>query len=472
MQETMEKTESANPARLVMPDRATLRRFDRPGPRYTSYPTADRFIEAFDAAAYSRWLAMPPSGGVRALSLYVHLPFCSTVCYYCGCNKVVTRDASKIPEYLGFLERETDLVAALLGGRRSVEELHLGGGTPSLLSIEELQRLMVLLRGGFTLVPRAEMSIEVDPRTAPPEKIAALGTLGFNRLSVGVQDFDPRVQVAVNREQSFEVTRACVAAGRESGFGSINLDLIYGLPHQSAASFAATLERVLELDPDRVALYNYAHLPERFKPQRRIEAADLPAPQVKVGIMMDAVRRLGDAGYEFIGMDHFAKPSDDLARAQRQGRLHRNFQGYSTRPDTDIIGLGMSAISKVGACYAQNARTLEEYYEALRDGVLPTQRGIQLTADDLARRDVIMSLMCHFHLAKDAIGTAHLLKFDEYFAAELAELAPLEDAGIVECNEEWISVTPKGRLLVRAVAMVFDRYLREDLRRRPYSKIV
>jgi len=457
---------------VELPDRATLRRYDQPGPRYTSYPTADRFFEAFDAAAYGRWLAEPGAGGVRPLSLYVHVPFCNTICYYCGCNKIVTRDHAKATEYLGYLEKEIDLVAARLTGGRRVEQLHLGGGTPTYLSSEELQRVMVLLRARFAIEPRAEMSIEIDPRTAPPEKIRALAALGFNRLSIGVQDFDAEVQEAVNRIQSFEVTQASIEAARASGFTSVNLDLIYGLPLQTPARFAATLDRVLELNPDRIALYHYAHLPERFKPQRRIDAAALPSPQEKLTIMMEAIRRLCAAGYEYIGMDHFAKTNDDLARAQRQGRLHRNFQGYSTRPDYDLIGLGVSAISKVGPTYAQNVRTLDEYYECLRGGGLPTQRGIQLNADDLVRRAVIMALMCHFEVAKESIATAHLIDFDDYFARELAELVHFQEAGLIECNKDWISVTPKGKLLVRAMAMVFDRYLREDRARRPYSKIV
>jgi len=457
---------------VELPDRATLRRYDQPGPRYTSYPTADRFNEAFDAAAYGRWLAEPGAGGVRPLSLYVHVPFCNTICYYCGCNKIVTRDHAKATEYLGYLEKEIDLVAAGLAGGRRVEQLHLGGGTPTYLSSEELQRVMVLLHARFSIEPRAEMSIEIDPRTAPPEKIRALAALGFNRLSIGVQDFDAEVQEAVNRIQSFDVTRASIEAARASGFTSVNLDLIYGLPLQTHARFAATLDRVLELNPDRIALYHYAHLPERFKPQRRIDAAALPSPQEKLTIMMEAIRRLCAAGYEYIGMDHFAKTDDDLARAQRQGRLHRNFQGYSTRPDYDLIGLGVSAISKVGPTYAQNVRTLDEYYECLRGGALPTQRGLQLNADDLVRRAVIMALMCHFEVAKESIATAHLIDFDTYFSRELAELAQFQDAGLIECSKEWISVTPKGKLLVRAMAMVFDRYLREDRARRPYSKIV
>jgi len=457
---------------VELPDRATLRRFDQPGPRYTSYPTADRFIEAFDAEAYGRWLAEPSTGGARPLSLYVHIPFCNTVCYYCGCNKIVTKDHSKAVEYLGFLEKEIDLVAAKLSGARRVEQLHLGGGTPTYLSSEELQRVMVLLRARFAFAPRGEYSIEIDPRTAPAEKIHALASLGFNRLSIGVQDFDAQVQLAVNREQSLEVTRASIDEARAAGFESINLDLIYGLPKQTSASFSVTLDRVLELSPDRIALYHYAHLPERFKPQRRIDTEAVPSPQEKLTIMIDAIRRLCAAGYEYIGMDHFAKADDDLARAQRQGRLHRNFQGYSTRPDYDLIGLGVSAISKIGPTYAQNARALEEYYESLRGGILPTQRGIQLNADDLVRRAVIMALMCHFQVAKESIATGHLLDFDQYFASELTELEPFQEAGLVECSQDWISVTPKGKLLVRALAMVFDRHLRNDRRSRPYSKIV
>jgi oxygen-independent coproporphyrinogen-3 oxidase len=457
---------------VEIPDRATLRRYDKPGPRYTSYPTADRFIEAFDAEAYKRWLNVPAGGASRPLSLYVHIPFCNTVCYYCGCNKIVTRDHSKATEYLGYLEREIDLVADQLRGNRTVEQLHLGGGTPTYLSIEELQRLMVLLRARFTFAPRGEFSIEVDPRTAPPEKVEALGALGFNRLSVGVQDFDPQVQKAVNREQSLEITRACIETARASGFESVNLDLIYGLPLQTTASFDTTLDRVLELSPDRIALYHYAHLPERFKPQRRIDVAQLPSAHDKMTIMMDAIRRLGAAGYDYIGMDHFAKSDDDLARAQRQGLLHRNFQGYSTRPDYDLIALGVSAISKVGPTYAQNTRSLDDYYECLRGGTLPTQRGIQLNADDLVRRTVIMALMCHFEVCKESIESGHLIKFDEYFAHELQELKSFEEGGLVQCTDDWISVTPRGKLLVRALAAVFDRYLHTDLRTRPYSKIV
>jgi oxygen-independent coproporphyrinogen-3 oxidase len=457
---------------VTLPDPSLLRRFDVSGPRYTSYPTADRFIEAFDADAFAGWLrarAVMPS---RPLSIYVHIPFCNTICYYCACNKVITRDHTKAVEYLDYLERELMLVGEHLEPGQRFEQLHLGGGSPTYLTGAELARLVHMITTRFPLEQGGEYGVEVDPRTAPPEKVRALAALGFNRLSIGVQDFDPHVQRAVNRVQSFEMTRATIEAAREAGFRSINLDLIYGLPRQTRDSFARTLDQVLELAPERVALYHYAHLPERFKPQRRIHSADVPSSEEKLHIMMQAIRRLTECGYEYIGMDHFARVDDDLARAQRQGRLHRNFQGYSTRPECDLVGLGVSAISKVGPTYAQNARGLDEYYDALRTGRLPTGRGVLLTADDLLRRSVIMALMCHFTVSKEAIESAHLVRFDEYFGRELQELEPLEQAGLVQNSREWISVTPQGKLLVRAIAMTFDAYLRDDQRSRPYSKIV
>ncbi len=463
---------SGRPKRVDLPDRATISRFDQPGPRYTSYPTADRFVESFDADTYRHWLGVRTAGAQRPISVYIHIPFCDTVCYYCACNKIATKDRAKAAEYLEFLEREIDLVASEIKGRARIEQLHLGGGTPTYLSNEQLEQVRDMLRARFDLADRGEFSIEIDPRSAPGDKIRTLAGLGFNRMSVGVQDFDPVVQQAVNREQSFEITKESVDAARASGFKSVNLDLIYGLPHQSSARFSKTLDRILEVGPDRIALYHYAHLPTRFKPQRRIDAEALPSSQEKLTIMIDAIRRLGAAGYEYIGMDHFARADDDLARAQRHGCLHRNFQGYSTRPDCDLIGFGVSAIGKVGPTYVQNVRTLDEYYESLRAGVLPVQRGIQLDSDDLVRRAVIMALMCQFEVSKEAIAAAHLIDFNEYFAEELRDLAPYQDAGLVENTKEWVSVTPKGKLLVRALAMVFDKYLRHDQRARPYSKIV
>lgn len=458
---------------VAVPDPALLRRFDIPGPRYTSYPTADRFVDAFDPDVFSSWLAKRgESAGKVPLSLYVHLPFCNTVCYYCACNKVITRDHGRTAEYLQALAKEVELVDARLTGPRQIEQLHFGGGTPTFLSNDELRQLMALLTSHFPLAPKGEYSIEVDPRSTPPDKVAALAELGFNRMSVGVQDFEPEVQQAVNRLQSFEMTQATVEAARKADFKSVNLDLIYGLPKQTRATFARTLDKVLSLLPERIALYHYAHLPERFKPQRRIESADLPSSQEKMSIMLDAIQRLTEAGYQYIGMDHFAKGNDDLARAQQQGRLHRNFQGYSTRPDCDLIGLGVSSISKIGPTYSQNVRELDEYYDRLANGMLPTARGVLLDMDDLVRRAVIMALMCHFEVSKEAVEQSHLIKFDEYFARELAALKPFIEEGLVENTKEWINVLPRGKLLIRAIAMSFDRYLRSDERIRNYSKIV
>jgi oxygen-independent coproporphyrinogen-3 oxidase len=458
---------------IELPGEALLRRFDHPGPRYTSYPTADRFVEAFDASTLATRLAKRGDQAVPPpLSVYVHVPFCDKVCFYCACNKVVTRHHERAADYLAALQTEADLVSNLLSGPRSLEQLHFGGGTPTFLSNDELRQVMAMLIEHFPLADNVECSIEVDPRSTPPDKVRTLAALGFNRMSVGVQDFDPQVQKAVNRLQSFEMTRETIDTAREAGFKSVNLDLIYGLPKQTRDSFARTLDRVLELAPERVALYHYAHLPERFKPQRRIVAEELPPSEEKTHIMLDAITRLTEAGYRYIGMDHFAKDTDELARAQVLGQLHRNFQGYSTRPDCDLIGLGVSAISKVGPTYSQNVRELPEYYDRLRAGLLPTARGVLLDRDDLLRRAVIMALMCHFQVSKEGIEAAHLIKFDEYFRRELEDLRVFEEAGLVEITHDWISVAPKGKLLVRAIAMVFDRYLRQDQRLRRYSKIV
>ncbi len=458
---------------IELPGEALLHRFDHPGPRYTSYPTADRFVEAFDAAAFAARLAgRGDQASPPPLSVYVHVPFCDTVCFYCACNKVVTRQHNRAGEYLEVLEKEADLVSEVMTGPRQLDQLHFGGGTPTFLDNAELERLMAMLTTRFPLADSAECSVEVDPRSTPPEKVRLLSTLGFNRISVGVQDFDPQVQKAVNRLQSFEMTRATIEAAREAGFKSVNLDLIYGLPKQTRESFSHTLDKVLELSPERIALYHYAHLPERFKPQRRINAEELPPPEVKLNIMLDAITRLTAAGYRYIGMDHFAKTTDDLARAQVLGRLHRNFQGYSTRPDCDLIGLGVSSISKVGPTYAQNARELKDYYERVRAGQLPIVRGVSLDTDDLLRRAVIMALMCHLEVSKEAIESSHLIRFDEYFRRELEDLRTFEEVGLVKVSPNWINVQPKGKLLIRAIAMVFDRYLRQDQRLRRYSKIV
>ncbi len=454
-------------------DTELLRKYGGAGPRYTSYPTADRFVEAFDAEAHGHWLANRNIGGfARPLGLYVHVPFCDTLCFYCACNKIATRDHSRAVKYVEYLQREIKLVARALGDDRRIMKMHWGGGTPTFLGDSESARLMQSIRNAFDLDPAGEYAIEIDPRKVDAQRIAYLGALGFNRISVGVQDFNPEVQRAVNRVQSLAQTREVIESARVNGFRSVNLDLIYGLPKQTVAGFAETLQRVLECDPDRVALYSYAHLPKAFQPQRRILEADLPSPEVKLELMTSAIRRLGEAGYVYIGMDHFAKPTDDLAIAQRKGRLTRDFQGYSTGGDCGLAGLGVSAISKVGPTYAQNVKTLDEYYGALDLDRMPILRGIELTADDLVRRAVIQALACHFQLAKESIEIAHLIEFDRYFANEMKDLKRLEDDGLVELDSDWIHVTPRGRLLVRCVCMVFDKYLRAAEQRAQYSRVM
>jgi len=460
------------PSDLVV-DRELIRKYGGSGPRYTSYPTADRFVEAFNATAYGHWLANRNVGGVvRPLALYVHLPFCDTICYYCACNKIITKDHGRSAKYLKHLGREIQLVAGSLGEDRSVAQMHWGGGTPTFLSEPELAELMGMVRSRFKLDASGEYAIEVDPRKVGPEKIDLLSRLGFNRISLGVQDFNPEVQRAVHRLQSIEETRQIVLAARRNGFKSVNIDLIYGLPKQSVESFSRSLDTVIECGPDRIALYSYAHLPTVFKPQRRIAEAELPQPEEKLAILIHSIERLQAAGYLYIGMDHFAKPGDDLAVAQRQGRLTRNFQGYSSAGDADIVGLGVSAIGKVGPIYAQNVKTLDEYYGRIESGEIPVMRGIELSADDLARRAVIQALACHFAVSKEAISIAHLIDFDRYFAAELKELEAMERESLVTIDDEWITVTPRGRLLVRAVCMVFDRYLRAERTRAQYSKVI
>jgi oxygen-independent coproporphyrinogen-3 oxidase len=454
-------------------DAELIRRFDINGPRYTSYPTADRFVEAFDARALQDWLAKRAIGGVsRPLSLYFHIPFCNTICYYCACNKIITKDHGRSAKYLKYLDKEIGLQAQHLGGSRQVTQLHLGGGTPTFLSHDEMRQLMASVHSRFTLVPNGEYSIEVDPRKVDFETVGLLAELGFNRMSVGVQDFNPDVQMAVNRVQSIEETKLVMDAARANGFKSISMDLIYGLPKQNVISFKRTLEQVLELSPDRISLYSYAHLPGLFKPQRRINVVELPNADGKLQILQLAIRRLTEAGYVYIGMDHFAKPDDELTVAQRQGRLHRNFQGYSTQAECDLLAFGVSAIGKIGPVYSQNVKTLDEYYDALDRNELPVLRGVELTADDLLRRSIIQALMCHFELSIESIEIAHLIKFRDYFADELDDLRVMEEAGLVSIEEDWISVLPAGRMLVRGIAMVFDRYLRSDRERARYSKVI
>ncbi|MFO1319828.1 MAG: oxygen-independent coproporphyrinogen III oxidase [Burkholderiales bacterium] len=456
---------------VIDPD--VLRRFGYAGPRYTSYPTADRFVEAFDEESYRSWIKRRRIGGVaRPLSLYVHLPFCDTVCFYCACNKVVTRDRSKSAKYLRYLAMEAELVSQVIDGDRLLCQLHWGGGTPTFLNPDELRELMGMITSHFQLSPDGEYSIEIDPRSVAPGTITLLAELGMNRMSLGVQDFDPEVQRAVNRIQGEDITRAAISEARAAGFRSINLDLIYGLPKQNPISFNRTLEKVIDIAPDRIALYSYAHLPHLFKPQRRILDKDLPAPETKLQMLTLAIRRLSDAGYIYVGMDHFARPDDELSVAQRRGRLHRNFQGYSTHAECDLVALGVTAIGSIGPTYVQNVRTLDEYYNRLDRGVLPVLRGIELSADDLVRRTIIQSLMCHNAVSIESLEIAHLIDFRTYFSAELQDLRPFIADGLVEFDEEWLTVTPKGRLLVRAICMVFDRYLRLQQRTASYSKVI
>jgi oxygen-independent coproporphyrinogen-3 oxidase len=455
---------------------AQLAKLDVPGPRYTSYPTADRFVEAFGPAAYRQALQQRAEGavvgGAPPLSLYVHVPFCESLCWYCACNKIITKHKSRGTEYLGWLEREVALHREVLGTQQPVSQLHLGGGSPTFLSDDELEALLQMLRSNFRVLPEAELSIEVDPRTAAPGRLARLRAMGFNRLSFGVQDFDPAVQQAVHRVQPYEQVAALMAEARALGFESINVDLIYGLPRQTPESFARTVAQVAGLRPSRIALYAYAHLPERFKPQRRIDAALLPVGGHRVRMLGDAIAGFLGHGYVYIGMDHFALPDDALAVAKRQGRLHRNFQGYTTQPDCDLIALGVSAIGRVGATYSQNAKTLDEYQDALAQGQFPVVRGLAVTRDDLLRRAVIMALMCQGRVDFESIELAHLVRFQQVFATELERLRELEAMGLVSLTDREIQVTATGWYFVRAIAMVFDRNLQSDEARARFSRII
>ncbi|MEI6801735.1 MAG: oxygen-independent coproporphyrinogen III oxidase [Burkholderiales bacterium] len=452
-----------------------LRRFDVSGPRYTSYPTADRFVEAFTATDYAQALAQRRSGAAALalpLSLYVHIPFCESLCYYCACNKIITKHHDRATSYLRYLAREVDLHTQIIGMGQTISQLHLGGGSPTFLSDAELGELMDMLRRSFTFAPGGEYSIEIDPRTIDISRLDAIAKMGFNRLSFGVQDFNPAVQKAVHRIQPAEQVFSLVAAARERGFESVNVDLIYGLPQQSPESFTRTLAQVVELRPDRIALYAYAHLPERFKPQRRINTVELPSGASKVSMLSRSINTFLAAGYVYVGMDHFALPEDALAVAKRQGRLHRNFQGYSTQPDCDLIALGVSSIGRIGATYSQNAKTLEEYYDHLDQGHFPVVRGLAVSHDDLVRRAVIMAIMCQGHVQFESIDLAFLVDFKAYFAKELEALQALAEQGMVTMDATGIQVTTQGWFFVRAVAMVFDKHLQTDRTRARFSKIL
>lgn len=452
-----------------------IRQYDVSGPRYTSYPTADRFVEAFTSEDYIQALEQRRSGAaamVLPLSLYIHIPFCESLCYYCACNKIITKHHDRSAAYLKYLALEVALHTKHMGLGQVVSQLHLGGGSPTFMSDAELRELMALLKQNFSFTPGGEYSIEIDPRTIDANRLDTLADLGFNRLSFGVQDFDPAVQKAVHRVQPAEQVFALVDAARQRGFESINVDLIYGLPEQTPESVKRTLAQVNQLRPDRIALYAYAHLPERFKPQRRISSTEIPTASSKITMLADSMSALMDAGYVYIGMDHFALPNDSLAVAKRQGRLHRNFQGYSTQPDCDMIGLGVSSIGRVGATYSQNAKTLEDYYDYLDQGLFPVVKGLALTRDDLVRRAVIMALMCQGRVSFESIELAYLVNFKTYFAKEMGVLHDQVKEGLIELDASGIQVTAKGWFFVRAVAMVFDQYFQTDRTRAKFSKIL
>ena len=454
-------------------DRELIARYDQSGPRYTSYPTAVQFHDGFGPAEYAEAARQSNASG-RPLSLYFHIPFCDTVCFYCACNKIATKDRTKAQPYLDRVYRELTMQSALFDAGRPVEQLHWGGGTPTFLSGPQMRELMAQTGRNFRLLDddTGEYSIEIDPREVGEETIGLLREIGFNRMSLGLQDLDPNVQRAVNRLQSAEQTFGVLESARREGFRSLSMDLIYGLPFQTPDSFLATLDRVIEASPDRLSVFNYAHLPERFKPQRRINADDLPTPDQKLEILRRVGERLEQAGYVYIGMDHFAKPDDELAVAQRNGELYRNFQGYSTHAHCDLVALGVTSIGMVGDTYAQNARDLETYYQCIDAGELAVFRGVALSEDDRLRRDVITRLICNFALSPSAIESAWGIEFNEYFAAELERLGPMIEDGLLRLDADGIEVLPVGRLLIRNICMVFDRYLGGEGQPARYSKVI
>jgi len=450
-----------------------IRRYDKAGPRYTSYPTAVQFHEGFQEAEYRHHAERSNALPLRPLSLYVHIPFCDTVCFYCACNKIATKDHRLAETYLSHLHQEITLQSQLFAPQRQVTQLHWGGGTPTFLTHAEMHALMQHLKHHFQLLDddSGEYSIEIDPREASIETIALLRELGFNRMSLGVQDFNPQVQKAVNRIQSEAETFEILTAARQHGFKSISIDLIYGLPKQTVTEFGHTLEKIVAVQPDRISVFNYAHLPTLFKPQRRINEAELPSAREKLAILQHTIDYLTANGYVYIGMDHFALPNDELAVAQRNRSLYRNFQGYSTQAHCDLIGLGTTSIGKIGDSYSQNVKTLEAYYQRINQGQLPIFRGVSLSFDDKVRRAVITELMCHFILELESIEQEYNIHFKDYFATEWQALALLEADGLLVRHEHSIEVLAAGRLLVRHIAMTFDRYLRESQQQR-FSKVI
>ena len=450
-----------------------IKKYDQAGPRYTSYPTAPMFHAGINGETYAETLKA--AGKIDGpLSLYIHIPFCNTVCYYCGCNKIVTKQYERAEPYLQLLLKEIDLVAEHIGNSRPVTQLHFGGGTPTFLSEDQLRRLMAHLRDRFTFVSdeEGEYGIEMDPRECNEETVKVLRETGFNRMSMGVQDFDPDVQKAVNRIQSKEETLRVLKEARAYGFKSMNIDLMYGLPLQSVETFDRTLSTIIDFSPDRIALFNYAHLPHMFMPQRRINAEELPSPQQKLDILEHSIKRLLDAGYKFIGMDHFGKPDDELTIAQNEGKLYRNFQGYSTHSDCDLIGIGLTSIGYVGGSFFQNAKEMDAYSETISAGQFSVFRGYTLSEEDHLRRHVIMRLMCDFSLDFNTVEKLFDINFKTHFSDALEDLKPMREDGLVALQENRLEVLPAGRMLIRNIAMLFDEHLRKKQEEVRYSKVI
>jgi oxygen-independent coproporphyrinogen-3 oxidase len=452
-------------------DHQLIERYDLTGPRYTSYPTAVQFSESFGIEDYRQQVELSNQAG-RPLSLYFHIPFCDTICFYCACNKIVTKNRKRAQPYLDSLYREITLQGELFDNSRKVDQLHWGGGTPTFISHEQMRELMQKTREHFDLHDddSGEYSIEIDPREANRETIRLLRELGFNRISLGVQDVDPLVQKAVNRIQSVEQTSEVIHSARDNGFHSVSIDLIYGLPHQDEKRFAQTLQTVLEFNPDRLSVFNYAHLPDMFKTQKQINADDLPTAKTKLGILEDTINTLTNAGYVYIGMDHFARPDDELARAQTNGTLYRNFQGYSTHANCDLLGLGVTSIGKIHDSYSQNYRGMDDYSQALASNQLPVFRGIRLNEDDKLRRHVITELICNFRLDKKTVEKQYAINFDDYFQDAMLQLMPMQVDGLVSMDTDTITVTARGTLFIRNICMCFDAYLKQAASR--FSKVL
>lgn len=450
-----------------------IKRYDKSGPRYTSYPTAVAFTPDFTEENFTQHAEKSNQAG-GPLSLYFHIPFCDTICFYCACNKIATKDYSKTPTYLEYLYKEMDMQAKLFDASRVVEQLHWGGGTPTFLKHHEIEALMAYTRKTFNLLndDSGDYSIEIDPRSVSKDTIKLLRDVGFNRFSLGVQDVDEKVQKAVNRIQPIKDTQAIIDACRENNAHSVSIDLIYGLPLQTVEGFAQTLQTAIEMNPDRMSVFNYAHLPHIFKPQRRINADQLPSSEEKLEILQQSIETLTHAGYEYIGMDHFAKPDDELAIAQAKGSLHRNFQGYTTHAECDLVAMGVSSISSIHHSYSQNEKDIDGYYAAIKADRLPIIRGLALTDDDVLRREIIQQLSCHFKLDFKQIERQFTINFSEYFAIELKDLLPMQDDDLLTLSENNIQVTPRGRILIRNICMVFDLHLRQQKGTQSFSKVI